>query len=60
MLKKGQRVDGRKADEVRELYIETGLLPRTHGSALFQRGQTQILSIVTLGSTTLEQLIEGP
>ncbi len=60
VLKKGQRVDGRKADEVRELYIETGLLPRTHGSALFQRGQTQVLSIVTLGSTTLEQLIEGP
>lgn len=60
VLKKGQRVDGRKADEVRELFIETGLLPRTHGSALFQRGQTQILSIVTLGSTTLEQLIEGP
>lgn len=60
VLKKGQRVDGRKADEVRELFIETGLLPRTHGSALFQRGQTQVLSIVTLGSTTLEQLIEGP
>lgn len=60
VLNKGQRVDGRKADEVRELYIETGLLPRTHGSALFQRGQTQVLSIVTLGSTTLEQLIEGP
>jgi len=60
VLTKGQRVDGRKADEVRELYVETGLLPRTHGSALFQRGQTQILSIVTLGSTTLEQLIEGP
>ncbi|MBI4974142.1 polyribonucleotide nucleotidyltransferase [Candidatus Roizmanbacteria bacterium] len=60
VLNKGQRVDGRKADEVRELYVETGLLPRTHGSALFQRGQTQVLSIVTLGSTTLEQLIEGP
>jgi len=60
VLKKKERLDGRKTDEVRNLYVEVGLLPRTHGSALFQRGQTQILSIVTLGSTTLEQLIEGP
>jgi polyribonucleotide nucleotidyltransferase len=59
ILKKQQRPDGRKIDQVRDLHIEAGLLPRTHGSALFQRGQTQILSIVTLGSTTLEQLIEG-
>lgn len=60
ILKKKQRPDGRKVDQVRDLHIEAGLLPRTHGSALFQRGQTQILSIATLGSTTLEQLIEGP
>ncbi len=60
ILKKKKRPDGRKFDEVRELYIEHDILPRTHGSAIFQRGQTQILSIVTLGSTTLEQLIEGP
>lgn len=60
VLKKKERVDGRKVDEVRKLHVEAGLLPRTHGSALFQRGQTQVLSIVTLGSTTLEQLIEGP
>jgi len=60
VLEKKQRPDGRKIDQVRDLFIETGLLPRTHGSALFQRGQTQVLSIVTLGSTTLEQLIEGP
>ncbi len=60
VLKKKERVDGRKVDEVRKLRVEAGLLPRTHGSALFQRGQTQVLSIVTLGSTTLEQLIEGP
>ncbi len=60
ILKKKERVDGRELDEVRKIYVEAGLLPRTHGSALFQRGQTQILSIVTLGSTTLEQLIEGP
>jgi len=60
ILEKELRPDGRKLDQVRNLMIEVGLLPRTHGSALFQRGQTQILSIVTLGSTTLEQLIEGP
>jgi len=54
------RPDGRKLDQIRDLSIEVSLLPRTHGSALFQRGQTQVLSIVTLGSTTLEQLIEGP
>lgn len=60
ILEKKQRPDGRKPDEVRELKVEVGLLPRTHGSALFQRGQTQVLSIATLGSTTLEQLIEGP
>ena len=60
ILEKGVRPDGRKSDEVRSLDVEVSLLPRTHGSALFQRGQTQILSIATLGSTTLEQLIEGP
>lgn len=60
LLEKKIRPDGRKLDEVRPLEIETSILPRTHGSALFQRGETQVLSIVTLGSTTLEQLIEGP
>ncbi|NTU47121.1 polyribonucleotide nucleotidyltransferase [Candidatus Roizmanbacteria bacterium] len=60
VLENKKRIDGRALDEVRPLYIEKSLLPRTHGSALFQRGQTQILSIVTLGPTTLEQLIEGP
>ncbi len=60
VLDKGKRPDGRKFDEVRDLLVEVSVLPRTHGSALFQRGQTQVLSIATLGSTTLEQLIEGP
>jgi len=60
ILDKKKRPDGRKLDEVRNLEVEVGLLPRTHGSALFQRGQTQVLSIATIGSTTLEQLIEGP
>lgn len=58
-LEEGKRIDGRRADQVRELYIEVGLLPRTHGSGLFQRGETQALTIATLGSTALEQLIES-
>lgn len=60
IIKEKKRPDGRKPEEIRPLTIETSLLPRTHGSALFQRGHTQVLSIATLGSPTLEQLIEGP
>lgn len=53
------RVDGRKMDEIRPLYIEIGLLPRTHGSALFARGESQSLSIVTLAPPNMEQLIDS-
>lgn len=60
VFKEKVRVDGRKPEEIREIYVETSILPRTHGSAIFQRGNTQVLSIVTLGSPHLEQLIEGP
>lgn len=60
VLTKGKRVDGRKLDEVRELTMEVGILPRTHGSAIFQRGQTQVLTVATLGSPDMEQLIESP
>ncbi len=59
VIGKKKRVDGRKMDEIREIVTEVGLLPRTHGSALFQRGITQALSIVTLGSPRMEQLIES-
>ncbi len=52
------RPDGRKLDEVRPLGIELDVLPRVHGSALFSRGETQVLSIVTLGSPGAEQMIE--
>ncbi len=54
-----KRTDGRALDEIRELTAEVDLLPRTHGSALFQRGLTQVMSITTLGSTALSQLIES-
>lgn len=60
MLKTKKRIDGRKPDEVREILGEVSVLPRTHGSAIFQRGDTQVLSIVTLGAPSLEQLIESP
>ena len=58
ILTKGVRPDGRKLDEIRPIDIEVGLLPRTHGSGLFSRGQTQSLSIVTLGAPEDEQTIE--
>lgn len=60
VLEKGKRFDGRKLDEVRALEVEVGILPRTHGSAMFKRGQTQVLTVATLGTPSLEQLIESP
>ncbi len=59
VITKKARPDGRKIDEIRQINVETGVLPRTHGSALFERGLTQALSIVTLGSPRMEQLIES-
>lgn len=56
----GRRPGGRDFDQIRELKIDVGLLPRTHGSALFQRGKTQVLTVTTLGSPSLKQLIESP
>jgi polyribonucleotide nucleotidyltransferase len=58
-VKNKKRPDGRKIDEIRELTASTGILPRTHGSAIFQRGITQALTVVTLGSPRMEQLIES-
>ena len=56
---KGKRVDGRKPDEIRPLLSQVGVLPRTHGSAIFQRGQTQVLTVTTLGAPSMEQLLES-
>ncbi len=58
-LTKGLRVDGRKLDELRPLVANVGILPRTHGSGLFSRGETQVLSIVTLASPAAEQTLDG-
>src|SRR5882724_3516268 len=59
IIGKKKRPDGRKVDEIREITGQVSILPRTHGSALFQRGITQAMSIVTLGSPRMEQLIES-
>lgn len=59
ILEEGKRLDNRAIDEVRPLYMEVGLLPRTHGSAIFQRGDTQAVTVTTLGSTSLEQTVES-
>ncbi|HJD24398.1 MAG TPA: polyribonucleotide nucleotidyltransferase [Firmicutes bacterium] len=59
LLDDGKRVDGRGIDEIRPLAAEVGILPRVHGSGLFTRGQTQVLTTVTLGSTGDAQLLDG-
>ncbi|MDG7042168.1 MAG: polyribonucleotide nucleotidyltransferase, partial [Nitrososphaerota archaeon] len=59
ILEKGQRPDGRKIDEIRPLHIEVGVLPRVHGSAIFERGQTQALTVATLGAPSLSQSLES-
>ncbi len=59
ILEKERRVDGRKLTETRPITCEVGVLPRTHGSALFTRGETQALTTVTLGSKGDEQLLDG-
>ncbi|MCK9281602.1 MAG: polyribonucleotide nucleotidyltransferase [Melioribacteraceae bacterium] len=59
ILEDGLRLDGRNLTQVRPISIELGLLPRTHGSALFTRGETQSLSTITLGTKGDEQIIDG-
>jgi len=58
ILKKRVRPDGRKPDEIRKISIDVGVLPRTHGSAMFKRGATQALTITTLAAPSLEQWFE--
>ncbi len=59
VINEGKRVDGRGLDEIRPLSAEVSLFERVHGSALFSRGQTQVLSMVTLGSSSDEQELDG-
>ena len=59
ILKNNLRIDGRSAEQIRPIAVEVGLLPFVHGSALFTRGETQALVVVTLGSERDEQMVEG-
>ena len=59
ILEEHKRPDGRQLDEIRPLSCEVGLLPRVHGSGMFTRGQTQVLSIATLGMVSEEQMLDG-
>lgn len=59
ILKKGVRPDGRKLTEIRKLEATVGYLPRVHGSAVFHRGQTQVMSVATLGAESMSQLLES-
>src|SRR5206468_7239525 len=59
LLLEGKRLDGRGMEQVRQISCEVGLLPRTHGSALFTRGETQALVTATLGTVSDEQRVEG-
>ena len=58
-LEENRRIDGRSMEDVRQIYCEVALMPRTHGSALFTRGQTQSLSVATLGTGRDEQMIDA-
>ena len=59
LLDEGKRVDGRGIDEMRPLAAEVGLLPRAHGSGMFTRGQTQVITVATLGSSGDAQMLDG-
>ncbi|MBO8128825.1 MAG: polyribonucleotide nucleotidyltransferase [Peptococcaceae bacterium] len=59
ITKEKRRIDGRALDEIRPITVEAGILPRTHGSGLFQRGQTQVLSVVTLGPISDVQILDN-
>jgi polyribonucleotide nucleotidyltransferase len=58
VIKEGVRLDGRKPDEIRPISCEVGLIPRAHGSGLFQRGETQVLNVTTLGMLRMNQMID--
>lgn len=59
IIDEGIRPDGRRRDEIRPIWCQTGVLPRAHGSAIFTRGQTQVLSVLTLGANSDEQILFG-
>jgi polyribonucleotide nucleotidyltransferase len=58
IVEENRRADGRSSEKIRPISVEVGVLPRTHGSALFTRGQTQVLTVATLGTTSEEQILD--
>ena len=58
ILKNGRRADGRAVDELRQISCDVGILPRTHGTGLFQRGETQVLTVATLGPMSMQQKLD--
>jgi len=58
ILEKGKRADGRAVDELRPISCDVGILPRTHGTGLFQRGETQVLTVATLGPMSMQQKLD--
>jgi len=58
VIREGIRLDGRRPDQIRDLSAEVGLIPRAHGSGLFQRGETQVLNVTTLGMLRMNQMID--
>jgi polyribonucleotide nucleotidyltransferase len=58
VVDEGVRLDGRRTDQIRDLFAEVGLIPRAHGSGLFQRGETQVLNVTTLGMLRMNQMID--
>ncbi|MGM0470676.1 MAG: polyribonucleotide nucleotidyltransferase [Bacillota bacterium] len=59
VLEEGRRIDGRSVDEIRPIWCEVGTLPRAHGSGIFTRGQTQVMTVATLGAVGDEQVLDG-
>src|SRR5205807_4624731 len=59
VIEEGVRVDGRGLKDIREIEVQVGVLPRTHGSGMFRRGQTQALTILTLGTVGAAQRLDG-
>ena len=59
ILDEGVRADGRKPNEVRPIWCEVGVIPRAHGSAVFTRGQTHVLSVATLAGPAMKQELDG-
>ena len=58
VVAEGVRLDGRKLDEIREIDVKVGMIPEAHGSALFRRGETQVLNVTTLGMLKMEQMLD--